>query len=68
MPSGNLEGAFILIKSGDAAGKELPVARVLGNTVFVGVNPFGADKSPLVKMVRAGDQVEIDNSDFLAAR
>ena len=68
LPSGDLEGAFILIKSGEAAGKELPVARALGNTVFIGVNPLGADNSPIVKMVKPGDQVEIDNSDFLAAQ
>lgn len=68
LPDGSLEGAFILVKSGDAAGKELPVARVLGNTVFIGVNPFGADNSALVKMVRPGDQVQIDNSDFLAVQ
>jgi hypothetical protein len=68
VPSANLEGAFVLIKTGDSAGKELPVGRVLGKTVFIAVNPFGADNSKDVKAVKPGDQVVLDNSDFLAAQ
>src|SRR6516165_651726 len=33
MPSGSLEGAFVIVKSGDSAGKELPVGKVLGNVL-----------------------------------
>jgi hypothetical protein len=68
VPSANLEGAFVLVKSGDSAGKELPVGKVIGKTVFIAVNPFGADNSKDVKAVKAGDQVVLDNSDFLAAQ
>ena len=68
VPSADLEGAFVLVKSGDSAGKELPVGRVLGKTVFIAVNPFGADNSKDVKAVKSGDQVVLDNSDFLAAQ
>jgi hypothetical protein len=68
IPTGNLEGAFVLVKSGESAGKELPVGRVLGKTVFISVNPFGADNSKDVKAVKPGDQVVLDNSDFLAAQ
>ena len=32
------------------------------------MNPFGADNSKDVKAVKAGDQVVLDNSDFLAAQ
>jgi hypothetical protein len=67
MPSGSLEGAFVIVKSGDSAGKELPVGKVLGNVIFIGVNPFGGDNSKDIKAIRAGDQVILDNSDFLAA-
>lgn len=68
VPSASLEGAFVFVKSGDSAGKELPVGRVLGKTVFIAVNPFGADNSKDVKVVKPGDQVVLDNSDFLAAQ
>ena len=67
MPSGSLEGAFVIVKSGDSAGKELPVGKVLGNIIFIGVNPFGADNTKDLKAIKAGDQVVLDNSDFLAA-
>ena len=67
MPSGSLEGAFVIVKSGDSAGKELPVGKVLGNIIFIGVNPFGGDNSKDLKAIKAGDQVTLDNSDFLAA-
>jgi hypothetical protein len=67
MPSGSLEGASVIVKTGDSAGKELPVGKVLGNIVFIGVNPFGGDNSKDLKAIKAGDQVILDNSDFLAA-
>ena len=65
---GSLEGAFVIMKTGDSAGKELPVGKVIGKTIFIAVNPFGADNSKDVKAVKAGDQVVLDNSDFLAAQ
>lgn len=68
MPGGDLEGAFVVVKSGDSSGKQLPVGKVLGNTVFIAVNPFGVDNSKDVKGVKPGDQVVLDNSDFLAAQ
>jgi hypothetical protein len=68
LPSGSLEGAFVIVKSGESAGKELPVGRVLGTTIFIAANPLGADNSKDVKAVKAGDEVVLDNSDFLAAQ
>jgi hypothetical protein len=67
MPSGDLEGAFVIVKSGDSTGKELPVGKVVGNIIFIGVNPFGPDNTKDLKAIKPGDQVVLDNSDFLAA-
>lgn len=66
VPQQDLDGAFVIVKTGASAGKELPVGKVVGNTVFIARNPFGADNSGDVKAVKAGDQVVLDNSDFLA--
>jgi hypothetical protein len=66
IPSQDLEGAFVVVKTGASARKELPVGKVVGNVVFIAKNPFGADNSADVKAVKAGDQVVLDNSDFLA--
>ena len=66
VPSQELEGAFVIVKTGAPAGKELPVGKVSGNTVFIARNPFGADNSSDVKALKPGDQVVLDNSDFLA--
>ena len=68
VPSGNLEEAFLILKSGEAAGKDLPIAKVAGNSVFIGINPFGGDSSLLINAIKPGDQVIIDNSDFLAVQ
>jgi hypothetical protein len=66
VPSQDLEGTFVIVKTGTPAGKELPVGKVSGNTVFIARNPFGADNSGDVKALKPGDQVVLDNSDFLA--
>jgi hypothetical protein len=41
---------------------------VAGNSVFIGINPFGGDSSRLINAIKPGDQVVIDNSDFLAVQ
>ena len=66
VPSQDPEGAFVVVKTGASAGKELPVGKVIGKTVFIARNPFGADNSSDVKALKPGDQVVLDNSDFLA--
>ena len=66
IPTGNLEGALLIVKSGEAAGKDLPVGKVVGDVVFIGINPFGGDTSQLLNAIKVGDHVVIDNSDFLA--
>lgn len=66
VPDRDLDEALLYIKSGDAVGKDLPIGRVAGNTVFIGSNPFAGDNSQVLKAIKAGDEVVIDNSDFLA--
>jgi hypothetical protein len=68
VPSGSVEGAFLLVQSGEAAGKDVPIGRLVGNTVFAAVNPLGGDHSQVLNALKPGDQVRIDNSDFLAAQ
>jgi hypothetical protein len=65
-PTGNVEGAFLLVKSGEAAGKELPVGRMVRDAVLIGSNPFGGDNAAALKGLKVGDDVVIDNSDYLA--
>jgi hypothetical protein len=55
-------GGDLIIQSGPAAGQRLTVARIAGDTVILGVvDPAVAAR------VAAGDEVRIDNSNFLAA-
>ncbi len=68
VPSRSLSDAFLLIQSGEGAGKEVTVSKIVGNTVVPGVNPFAGDNSQLLKSIKVGDEVKIDNSDFLAAQ
>ena len=68
VPSGNAEGAFLLVKSGEAAGKELPVGRIAGDVVAIGINPFGSNDTKTLDAIKSGDEVVIDNSDYLAVQ
>lgn len=68
VPSGNLQGAFLMLKTGAAAGKDLPIGKVSGKTVFVEINPFGKNDSEAVSAIKAGDELQVDNSDFLAVQ
>ena len=54
VPSGDLEGAFLMVKSGESAGKDLPVGKVVGNTVFIAVNPLGGNNSQALKGLKPG--------------
>jgi hypothetical protein len=61
-PTGDLTGADLVLVSGTAAGKQLPLGAVTGNTVAFG---FGADPAA-VNSIKPGDDVRIDNSWYLA--
>ena len=55
-------GGDLIVQSGAAKGKRLPLTRIVGDVVVLGL----AD-SDAVAQVAAGTQVQVDNSNFLAA-
>jgi hypothetical protein len=65
IPAGRLQGCFLFPRSGAAIGARLMIVDVLGDVVMLGFS--GEDIATLEKM-QAGDAVEIDNSDYLAAQ
>lgn len=65
LPHGDLRGATVVIKSGAAAGRTLLVVGVAKDLVQVG---FGEDNSAAMTSIKAGDEVVIDNSTYLAAQ
>jgi hypothetical protein len=65
LPTGNLQGASIIVKSGGAQGHVLYIAGVVRDMVMVG---FGARHFQAMAALRAGDEVQIDNSIYLAAQ
>ena len=68
VPQSKLDGAFLYFKTGAASGKNLAIGKIVGNTVAIGINPFAPTDSATLKSIKVGDEVEIDNSDFLAAQ
>ena len=54
-------GGDLVVQSGAVAGKRLPLARIVGDIVVLGV----ADSSVAAQLA-AGDEVQVDNSNFLA--
>lgn len=54
-------GGDLIISSGAVQGKRLPLARIVGDVAVLGV----ADQD-VAKLIKAGDQVQVDNSGFLA--
>lgn len=68
IPDGYLDEAFLEVKTGDAAGKELPIGKIVGNVVFAGLSSFGGDNSSILTSIKPGDEVVIDNSDIIAVQ
>ncbi len=62
-PDVDFLGGDLFILSGDAKGKRLALRGIVGNTVTLGV----VDTATLAKL-KAGDEVRVDNSNFLAAQ
>lgn len=61
-----LDGAFIRICSGAAAGLRIPLGRIEGNRVTIG-SAFGFFASvQSLELVKAGDEIVLDNSDYIA--
>lgn len=65
LPSGNLQGASIIMKSGGAKDHILYIAGVVGDMLMIG---FGAGHFQAMAKLRAGDEVSIDNSIYLATQ
>jgi hypothetical protein len=62
VPTGDLTGADLVVTSGAAAGKSIPVGGATGDAVAFG---FGANPA-VASSIQSGDQVRIDNSWYLA--
>jgi hypothetical protein len=62
LPAGNVQGAYLNIRSGTAQGKRVMVTGVVGNTLLLG-GLFSREGQ-----LQAGDAVEIDNSIYLATQ
>jgi len=54
-------GGDLIVSSGAASGKRLPLARIVGDVAVLGV----ADQD-VARLIKPGDQVQVDNSGFLA--
>ncbi|CAM4481504.1 hypothetical protein FHS16_004786 [Paenibacillus endophyticus] len=68
VPGGDayLDGAFIRVISGEAAGLKIPLGRLDGNVVTIG-SAFGFFASlQALEAVKAGDEIMLDNSDYIA--
>lgn len=63
LPNIDFLGGDLLIKSGAAAGKSLQLTKISGDKVVLGpVDPA------LLALVKPGDSVQVDNSNFLAVQ
>ncbi|MDQ0916286.1 hypothetical protein [Paenibacillus sp. V4I5] len=68
VPKGDvyLDGAFIHITSGEAAGEKIPLGQLNGNVVTIS-SAFGFFPSAQsLDKVKPGDEIVLDNSDYLA--
>lgn len=68
VPDGDayLDGAFIRVVSGEAAGLKIPFGRIDGNVVTIGP-AFGFFASfQNLETVKVGDEIVLDNSDYIA--
>ena len=65
LPAGNLQGAGLKLMSGAGSGHVLYISGVVGDLVLTG---FGEAHFQAMKGIRAGDEVLIDNSVYLASQ
>lgn len=63
MPEKNILGADLLITSGEAKGSKLPMTRTQGDIIIL-----GADSAAVLAKLQEGDEVQVDNSNFLAVQ
>jgi hypothetical protein len=70
VPTGDLylTNVDIVFLSGDAVGSKLPLDRLEGNNAFI-ASGFGMTGLPeILEKVKAGDEIMLDNSNFIAAQ
>ena len=65
LPEGNLQGASLILNSGDGKGAMLHIAQVIGDLVMTG---FGENNADAMRRFKAGDEVSVDNSIYLASQ
>jgi hypothetical protein len=65
MPEGNLQGATITLMSGASAGHVFYVSGTAGDILTIG---YGEEHFRAMPGIKAGDEVNIDNSVYLAAQ
>jgi hypothetical protein len=65
IPEGSLQGVTVTLTSGDAAGHSLHIAGAFGNLLFIG---FGEAHFQALTKIKAGDEVELDNANYLAVQ
>jgi len=65
LPKGDLQGASIIMKSGNAKDAVLYIAGVVRDTLMIG---FGAGSFQAMAKIREGDEITIDNSVYLASQ
>jgi hypothetical protein len=63
LPDIDFLGGDLIIKSGAATGKKLQVAKIAGDKVILG--PVDAS---VLAQIKPGDEVQVDNSNFLAVQ
>ena len=65
VPEGDLQGASIFLKSGEAEGCVVYAVAVFDDMVFLA---YGEENYQFLAAIKAGDKVQIDNSNYLAAQ
>lgn len=63
-----LLGLSVKVLSGKAKGAEFPVESIEGNRLIPGAAPGENAPTELLLHLRPGDEIQLDNSDFLAAQ
>ena len=65
VPEGDIQGASIFLKSGEAEGCVVYAVAAFGETVMLA---YGEENYRYLAAVKVGDKVQIDNSNYLAAQ
>jgi hypothetical protein len=65
MPDGNLQGTTLTLLSGAAAGHVFYISGAMGDMLMIG---FSEEHFQALKGIKAGDEVTIDNSIYLASQ